>query len=427
MPSVYIETYGCSLNHADTALAKTVLAKHGYTFTNNPEEADVLIINTCTVRMDSEERMKKAIRRLREIAVRNNARLVVTGCMAAAQPFTIKRVAPEAILVSPSNIHLIWKAVEEGVDLLREPEKTKTCIMPEPEYAVKGRVAEVPLVDGCLGNCSFCITRVARRHVYSRPPKLVLEYVKKLVSRGAVEIRLTGQDTAVYGVDIAGKRLLPDLVQDIVELDGDFMVRIGMMSPDQLQPILDEIVNVLKHPKVYKFLHIPVQSGDDRVLKIMGRRYTVDEVRELVKYVRSRIPGITVATDIIVGHPGEDEEAFENTLKLLEELRFERVHLAQYTPRPRTLAAAMPQIPDPVKKERSKKAMAVIERIGLEEHSRLVGSRARVLVVGPAERGGLEGRPYNYVQVILHEKVEPGWHVVEITEATWYDVRGKIA
>jgi len=163
VPRVYIETYGCSLNHADTALAKTVLAKHGYTFTNNPEEADVLIINTCTVRMDSEERMKKAIRRLRAIAVRNNARLVVAGCMAAAQPFTpftIKRVAPEAILVSPSNIHLIWKAVEEGVDLLREPEKTKTCIMPEPEYAVKGRVAEVPLVDGCLGNCSFCITRV---------------------------------------------------------------------------------------------------------------------------------------------------------------------------------------------------------------------------------------------------------------------------
>lgn len=426
MPSVYIETYGCSLNHADTALAKTVLAKRGYTFTDNPEEADVLIVNTCTVRMDSEERMKKAIRRLREIAIRNNARLIVAGCMAAAQPFTVKKVAPEAVLVSPSNVHLIWKAIEDGVDLLGEPEKTKTCVMPEPEYAVKGRIAEVPLVDGCLGNCSFCITRVARRYVYSRPPKLVLEYVKQLVSRGVVEIRLTGQDTAVYGVDIAGKRLLPDLVRDIVELEGDFMVRIGMMSPDQLQPILDEIVDVLKHPKVYKFLHIPVQSGDDKVLKIMGRRYTVDEVRELVKYVRSRIPGITIATDIIVGHPGEDEEAFENTLKLLEELRFERVHLAQYTPRPRTLAAAMPQVPDPVKKERSKKAMAVIERIGLEEHSRLVGSRARVLVVGPAERGGLEGRLYNYVQVILHEKVEPGWHEVEITEATWYDVRGKI-
>ncbi|HIP65888.1 MAG TPA: tRNA (N(6)-L-threonylcarbamoyladenosine(37)-C(2))-methylthiotransferase [Pyrodictium sp.] len=426
MPSVYIETYGCSLNHADTALAKTVLAKRGYTFTDNPEDADVIIVNTCTVRMDSEERMKKVIRRLREIALKNNARLIVAGCMAAAQPFTVKRVAPEAVLVSPSNMHLIWRAVEEGVDLLREPEEAKTRVMPEPKYAMRGKIAEVPLVDGCLGNCSFCITRVARRHVYSRPPKLVLEYVRKLVSHGVVEIRLTGQDTAVYGIDIAGKRLLPDLVRDIVELDGDFMVRIGMMSPDQLQPILDEIVDVLKHPKVYKFLHIPVQSGDDRVLKIMGRRYTVDDVREIVKYVRSRIPGITIATDIIVGHPGEDEEAFENTLKLLEELRFERVHLAQYTPRPRTIAAAMPQVPDPVKKERSKKAMAVIERIGFEEHSRLVGSRARVLVVGPAERGGLEGRLYNYVQVILHEKVEPGWHEVEIVEATWYDVRGKI-
>ncbi|HIQ10789.1 MAG TPA: 2-methylthioadenine synthetase, partial [Pyrodictium sp.] len=160
MPSVYIETYGCSLNHADTALAKTVLAKRGYRFSDSPENADVLIINTCTVRVDSEERMKKAIRRLREIASKNNARLVVAGCMAAAQPFAVKKIAPEAVLVSPSNMHLIWRAIEEGVDLLKEPENTKTRIMPEPKYAVKGRVAEVPLVDGCLGNCSFCITRV---------------------------------------------------------------------------------------------------------------------------------------------------------------------------------------------------------------------------------------------------------------------------
>ncbi len=424
---MYIETYGCALNHADTAIMKSVLVREGYELVDSPDEADVLIVNTCTVRLDSEMRMRKRIRVLYQIASRKGAKLVVAGCMAKAQPYTVKRIAPKAILVSPQNVHLVHLAIAEERDLLDEPPTPKTSVEPCAALALRHGVVEVPVTDGCLGDCSFCITKIARRKVDSRPLDYIVRLVREAVRRGAVEVRLAGQDLAVYGVDIAGRRLLPELIERVAEVEGDFMVRVGMMSPDQLYPILDEFAEAMRHPKVYKFVHLPVQSGDDNVLRIMNRRYTVDDVRYMVRVLRRKLPGVTIATDIIVGHPGEDEEAFRNTLRMLEELRFERVHVAQFTPRPRTLSAALPQVPDPVKKRRCKEVMRVVERIGYEEHSRLVGARCNVLVVGPGERGGWEARTYNYVQVILPGGVRgAGWHVAEIREATWYDVRGVV-
>ncbi|NPA04553.1 MAG: tRNA (N(6)-L-threonylcarbamoyladenosine(37)-C(2))-methylthiotransferase [Crenarchaeota archaeon] len=421
----YIEVYGCSLNHADAALAAGMLEAAGYRRVETPWEADVILVFTCTVRLDSEERMTRRIRVLSGVAEKTGATLVVAGCMAAAQPYTVKRIYPKALLLSPANPHRVLECLRRRRSLLHEPARPKTLYTPPPRIAMHGRVAEIPIVDGCLGDCAFCITKLARRRLYSRPLEVVKRYAEELVRSGALELRVTGQDAAAYGVDIYGERLLPRLVEELASIPGDFMIRVGMMSPDQLLPILDELLEAMRSPKVYKFLHVPVQCGDDELLRIMGRKYTVDDVRYIVREARRRLPGVTIATDIIVGHPGEDEEAFRNTLRLLEELRFERVHVAQYTPRPRTRAAAMKQVPDPVKKERSKRVMEIVQRIGFEEHSRLVGARARCLALGPGERGGVEARLYNYVQVILPEGVEPGWVEVEITEATWYDVRAR--
>ncbi|KSW12766.1 2-methylthioadenine synthetase [Pyrodictium occultum] len=428
MARVYFETYGCALNHADTAIMKSALARRGYEIVDSLEDADVIVVNTCTVRLDTEEKMRRRIRELYKLARSRSAALVVAGCMATAQPYTVKRIAPEALLVATYNVHRVHEALEQGRDLLGEPPRPKTLYTPEPGLMQRGRVAEVPIADGCLNDCSFCITKLARRRVYSRPMEKVVDLVRALARRGVVEIRITGQDVAVYGVDIYGKRMLPELLQRLAELPGSFMIRVGMMSPDQLMPILDEFIEALKAPRFFKFIHLPVQSGDDRVLRIMKRRYTVDEYRSMVREIRSKIPGVMVATDIIVGHPGEDEEAFGNTVRLVEELRFERVHLAQYTPRPRTVAAGLPQVPDPVKKSRSKRLMAVVERIGLEEHRKYIGSRARALVVSRGERGGLDAKLYNYTPVILPEgSAEPGeWRCIEVTDATWYDLRGRV-
>jgi len=427
MRGVYVETYGCALNHADTAVMLSVLARRGYRRVEDPGEADVVIVNTCTVRSETEERMRRAIARLRGVARRRGARLIVAGCMATAQPYTVKKLAPEAALVATHSVHLVDRAVEEGVDLLAEPERPKTVYLPEPGLMARGRVAEVPVADGCMGDCSFCLTKLARRRVLSRPLESVVGLVEALARRGVVEVRLTGQDAAVYGMDIYGRRALPELLERIAEIPGSFMVRVGMMSPEQVEPILDEFLEAMKKPRFFKFFHLPVQSGDDRVLRVMKRRYTVDQYRALVREIRAKIPGAMIATDIIVGHPGEDEEAFENTLRLVEELRFERVHVAQYTPRPRTVAAGLPQVPDPVKKRRSKRLMALVERIGLEEHQRYLGARAEALIVSRGERGGLDAKLYNYMPVVLPEDAgAPGeWRCVEVVSATWYDLRGR--
>lgn len=221
--------------------------------------------------------------------------------------------------------------------------------------------------------------------------------------------------------------MLPILMEKLSEIEGDFMIRVGMTNPDQLMHILDDFIEQLKKPRFFKFVHIPVQSGDDNVLKIMKRNYTVDEFRNLVREIRKKIPGVTIATDIIVGHPGEDEEAFRNTVRLVKELRFERVHIAQYTPRPRTLSAGLPQVPSPVKKERSKKLTELVEEIGLEKNSALIGSRVEALVVSVGERGGLDAKMLNYTPVVISsgEARVGEWKSIEIIEATWYDLRGK--
>lgn len=425
---VYIETYGCALNWADTGIMVSVLRQNGYKIVESIDEADVIIINTCTVRLDSEERMRRRITTLYQYSVDTSKTLVVAGCMASAQPFTVKRLAPAAVLVSTANVHYIDEAIRHKKDLLEFPEKPKTLYLSDENSIQRGFVAEVAIADGCLGDCGFCITKLARRRVYSRPLEQVVRLVESLARRGVKEIRLTGQDVAVYGIDIYGRRMLPQLLEKLSDLEGDFMIRVGMMGPEQLAPILDEFLEAATSPRIFKFFHLPVQSGDDNVLKLMKRGYTVDEYKALVKEIRRKIPGALIATDIIIGYPGEDDEAFENTVKLVEELRFERVHVARYTPRPRTIAAGLKQVPDAVKKERSKKLISVVERIGYEEHAKLVGSRAHVLVVSKGERGGLEAKMFNYMPVILPENSSSlgVWRCAEVVEATWYDLRGRV-
>ncbi len=409
-------------------IMESVLRERGHILVNNIEDADVVIINTCTVRLDTEQRMRK---RISEVWRRygRDKRIVVAGCMAKAQPYTVKKLAPGAVLVSPGNVNKIYLAVEKGLELLLESPLERKVLPSVVSH--RGVVAEVVAQEGCLSDCSFCITKFARRYLRSQPMERIVEYIEKLVERGVVEVRLTGQDLAAYGVDLYGKRTLAELVERIASrLEAPdrcrAFLRLGMMSPDQAIPIWDELLEVMRSPCIYKFLHIPVQSGDDRILRLMRRGYTVDEYRSMVREARARLPGVTIATDIIVGHPGEDEEAFEATVKLVQELRFERVHLAQYTPRPRTLSARLPQVPDPVKKERSRRLQQVIENIGYSIHSRYVGGRGVVVVTEEGADGTVIARTYNYMQVVLPPGSARLGELVEasIVGATWYDLRG---
>ncbi|MCQ4448443.1 MAG: tRNA (N(6)-L-threonylcarbamoyladenosine(37)-C(2))-methylthiotransferase [Sulfolobales archaeon] len=414
---VYIETYGCALNRGDSAIMATVLSERGHEITENLNEAEVVIINTCAVRLETEERMKQRIRELR----RTGKRLVVAGCLAGALPATVSALAPEASILGP-------QAVERITEVVESPERqvilegTKAVKVPR---MLEGKIFIVPIADGCAGECSFCITKLARRKLRSYPMREIVEAVKEAVAKGAVEVELTAQDTAAYGLDLGGKVRLPDLVEKVAEIEGNFMVRVGMMTPEQAMSIVDGLVEALNMEKVYKFVHLPVQSGSDKVLKLMNRKYTIDEYKRLVKELRSKVPGLSVATDIIVGHPGEDEEDFQQTLDLMKELRFERIHLAMYSIRPNTVSAGLPQVPDSVKKERMKTAMGLYESIAYDIHSEYVGKTVEVLTTELGRKGSVIGRLRNYIPVVVKNESSLGnWVKVVIEEASFYDLRG---
>jgi len=423
---IYFETYGCALNRADTALMKSLLRSRGHEIVGSAEDADVLVINTCTVRLDTEQRMIKRLNQLRNL--QKTKKIIVAGCMVSAQPYTISRILPNATLVSPQNVTRISEAVERKerlyyIDGLRD--------LSYLEPYVEGPSATIPIAEGCLGDCSFCIVKIARRRLRSYRPELIVEAVKKAVKEGAVEIDLTAQDTASYGIDLGGELSLDTLLERILsEVDGDYLIRIGMMNPDTLAPILDGIINALKSPKVFKYVHLPLQSASDKVLKIMRRKYTYDEYRSLVKELRRKIPEISIATDIIVGHPGEEWEDFLLSLESLKELEFDKVHLAQYTIRPRTEAAAMKQIPEPEKKRRSSLMAKTIEEIGAQINSAYVGSYAEVAVTSVSFRGSPIGRTINYKPTVImnasKDIILGKRAVVSVDDFSFYDLRGSL-
>lgn len=425
----YVETYGCSLSEFDSLTMKTLLSRAGYTEVGDPGEADYIIVNTCAVRLDTEQRIAERLEELRRKLP--GKKLIVAGCLVKARPGLVSRIVPEASLLSPQNSVRIIDAVREmeaGGRLVALEGSRDTSWMPPPSLV--DRVATFMVVEGCLGDCSFCISKVARRQVKSYSPRIIVERVQEAVARGAREVRITGLDVAVYGRDLPGRPTLADLLSMILDrVEGEYRIRVGMMTPDQVMDYVDDLLDVYRDERVYKYFHIPVQSGDDEVLRIMNRYYTVGEFKWLHSRIKSRYPDSMFATDIIVGHPGETEEAFENTVRLVEELRFEKVHLAQYSIRPHTRAAAMPQIPDHVKKRRSTRLARIIERIGLEINSRYVGARVRGLVAERAYRGGsVVARLDNYTPLILRGGAELLGRRVEavVDEATFFDLRGRV-
>ena len=426
---VYIETYGCALNRGDSALMKSVLIRSGHEIVDNPEDADVIVINTCVVRYDTEVRMFKRISELAKIS--RGKKLIVAGCMARTLPYTIHRYAPSAILLSPQNIHRVAEVVERGTlgSLYIDGVRTYPDV---PVYA-EGVKATIPVAEGCLDRCSFCIVRIARPVLRSIAIERVVSTVKELVSQGVKEIEITAQDLGVYGYDLYGRPAVTDLLREILDkVQGDYMVRLGQMNPRWVVKYIDELIELMKDRRVYKYLHLPVQSGDNKVLEIMKRGYTVELFYSIVKELRRKIPGVQIATDVIVGHPGEDEEAFKNTLRLLEELEIDRVHIARFSPRPFTPAAAMPQVPDPVKKRRSKEAEKLYEAVGLRLNLEYLGAYAETLVSERGFRKGtVIGRLYNYRPVVIPAKQEEQSllgrrALVKVVDATFFDLRAEL-
>jgi threonylcarbamoyladenosine tRNA methylthiotransferase CDKAL1 len=389
MVRVYVESYGCTRNKADGEIMEAILLKAGYELAETPDSADYVVVNTCAVKDPTEHKMARRIREL----IDSGKKVIATGCLVHVNPDVIdKRVSGMLGVKSIDRIAEAIDVAERGGKLVsvenwkeRNPDKLEL-----PRLWKSGVVFVVPISEGCLNACTYCATRFARGVLKSYKPELVVKWVKEAIARGYKEIQLSSEDTGCYGFDIGMN--LAKLLDEITAIEGDFRVRVGMMNPNHVMKFLDELIGAYQDPRVYKFLHLPVQSGDNEVLRKMGRNYTAEEFEEIVKEFRRKIPGLNLNTDIIVGFPGESEEAFQNTVELVKRVRPDKINVSRYSPRPGTIAAKWKQLPGWKVKERSRVLHRLRLQIAYEINQTYLGNKVEGLVHGPGGKGGVEGR-----------------------------------
>ncbi|MEM0325033.1 MAG: tRNA (N(6)-L-threonylcarbamoyladenosine(37)-C(2))-methylthiotransferase [Candidatus Aenigmatarchaeota archaeon] len=379
----YIETYGCAANKNDSEIIIALLLNNEFELVNDPKKADINIINTCVVKQATASRMVQRIRYLSSL----NKPLIVAGCMAKAEKERVEKINSKASLISPNSIDKIVEVAKDSligikrVELNGNSNKAKL-----PSIRFNPIIEIVQIASGCLSFCTFCETKLARGNLKSYRISDIKEKVINAIKNNAKEIWLTSQDNSAYGKDI-GTNLI-DLLESLIEIEGKFWIRVGMMNPLHFKKLeVEKLAELFKNEKIFKFLHVPVQSGSNKVLSDMRRGYTVEEFLDWINIFRSKIKDITIATDIIVGYPTETEKDFELTIELIKELKPDVVNLSKFSPRPNTYAAKLKQLHSKIIDERSKILHNLIREITLENNKKWLNWKGEVLVDEKIEDG----------------------------------------
>lgn len=395
MVKVHIETYGCTMNQADSDIMRGIISQRHQLA--GEEEADVVVLNTCGV-IDFTER--KILRRIEEL--KPTKKVVVAGCLPKISREKIEDVSDSVV---GTNVYDIEKAIEgavngESVSLLNKADTDKSSLCNLKQRLAKNAIAIVSISEGCLGHCTFCATRRARGKLKSFSIENIVKEIEGAVEQGFKEIQLTSQDTGAYGLD-KNKYSLPELLSAISEIDGDFRVRVGMMNPEHALNNVDQLIDVFKSERIYKFLHVPVQSGDNRILEDMGRDHTAEDFKQFVTNFRQSFKDVLVSTDIIVGFPTEDEGSFHKSYELIKEVEPQIVNITRYSPRHGTSSYRLKDIPDWIKKERSRKLTSLCRQISYSTNRRFLGSEQKVLATRDGKNGTILSRTDSYRPVIL--------------------------
>jgi MiaB-like tRNA modifying enzyme len=423
---VYIETYGCSANKSDSEIMIGLLTQNGYSIADSIDLADIAIINTCIVKTPTAKRME---RRIKEI-YNSGKPLIVAGCMAKAERERIEKLVPKASIITPDAIDKIVDVVKKTLDrekVVADSEKKEKVLLPRIPF--NKIISIVQISSGCLSACTFCETRIAKGILKSYRPSSIIERIKEDVKNGLKEFWITSQDNGCYGFDIGTN--LAELLNAIVKIEGNFFVRVGMMNPVHLirrKDLLQNLIQVFKNEKIFKFIHLPIQSGSNKVLKDMNRGHTVEEFLEVVDAFRKEIPEITIETDIIVGYPTETEEDFEKTVDLLKTLNPDVVNISRFFPRPKTPAEKLKQLPTEIVNERSKKIHELVRSISLEKNKKYMQKVVSVFVDEVGKGKSYIGRTMNYRPVVIESENDILGKVinVEITDVKSNFLIGKI-
>ncbi|MEM2094288.1 MAG: tRNA (N(6)-L-threonylcarbamoyladenosine(37)-C(2))-methylthiotransferase [Candidatus Bathyarchaeia archaeon] len=422
----YVEGFGCPSNAYDLRIVERKLESLGFCKVGLPEHADLIFVNSCAVKKRTQDRILSRLRMLGKLA----KPVIVGGCLPLVDPKAVCEALPQYLaLIGPNSIDRISEAVKclrpgLGLNLLKGERLIKVGMASARSGEVVGIV---PISEGCLGKCSFCCTRIARGTLFSYPMNSIINEIKQGVACGVKEFWLVAQDTAAYGID-CGQDLV-SLLREICKIEGKFMVRVGMMNLEHCIPIIEGLADTLLNSKMFRFLHIPLQSGNNNVLKSMGRGYTVEEFIETVNFLRRAVPKLTLWTDIICGFPTEDEEAFIDSLRIISKVHPDVVNVSKFSPRPRTAASKMRMLRSKVIKDRSRRMAQLCSKIALECNKSWLNWKGELLVDEHGRDGSWICRNYSYKPVVIHdEKLSLGqWIEAKIVGATQTHLVGELS
>ena len=397
----YIKTYGCTLNQADTGLIEAILKKNNVSIAQSISDADTVIINTCTVKKATEQKILAFIDRLEN--ENTGKKIIITGCMASANKDIIRKHSKNSFIMPINNIEAIAEAAKTSQYIKNTSQeilftrKDKERLEYFEPY--KSAIAKIPIAEGCLSACNFCETRFARGSLKSFSEKLILNAVKKRIDFGAKEIQLTAQDLGCYGFD--KKTNIVELLKKIKSIEGDFMVRLGMMNPEYLDRFASNLMDIINYDKFYKFLHVPIQSGSNKILQEMGRHYKIEDIIQHIRNIRKNIPEISIETDIIVGYPTETEEDFERTLDAIKMIEPNAMNISKFAVRPHAKKWKIKVNPEIVN-ERSRE-LSKIMRFYMYKDNKKYTNKIIDAIITEKTKTSINGRNKSYKQIVIKE------------------------
>ena len=421
MAKIWVESYGCSASFADAEMISGMIVNGGHTLAANSKDSDLNLIVTCSVKDVTANKMVNRIKRLK------SKPLIVAGCLAKAEPKTVEKFSSGASMMGPNSIGKTLQIINHTLVGKRDVELSDTDLTKTglPKVRLNPVVGIVEIASGCMSDCTFCQTKLAKGDLKSYRVGDIVRQVTEEVKDGCKEIWLTSTDNGCYGLDIG--TTLPKLVEEVSGIQSDFMVRVGMMNPMYMPRIKDDLIRSFESDKVYKFLHVPVQSGSDRVLHDMKRGHTEATFRDLVKKFRKKFDRFTISTDVIVGFPTETESDFEKTVNLIKETRPDVVNLSKYSQRPGTKASEMIQIEVSEVKRRSKIIFDLMNQISTQNNEKWLGWQGDVLFNEQTD-DQVRGRNFAYKSVFVDDAVKVGQkRQVRITRVTNHGLYGVIA
>jgi MiaB-like tRNA modifying enzyme len=398
----YIENYGCTSNKFDLEIILAHLKQAGYEVTYDSKEADIILVNTCGVKKPTEDRVLAKLRFYGKL----NKPLIITGCLPKINKNAIHQATPNfSAILDPQSLDKIPSAirsVENGErNIVYTSEKPMIKLL-QPKIRLNPVIEILSISEGCTGACTYCCVKFARGTLRSYPKKTIIEIISKAVSEGVKEVWMTSQDNGAYGQDIGTN--LAELIQESCKVEGKFRIRVGMMNPNHAISMLPKLIHAYQEEKIFKFLHLPVQSGDDKTLKRMNRYYTVSDFKESVQSFKEKIPELTLSTDIICGFPDESPEDFERTLNLIEETQPDIVNISKFFSRPNTLAEKMIQLDALEVKNRSRRLTKLVNAVSMKRNRSWLNWEGEVLVDEKGRENSWIGRNFAYKPIVIRSK-----------------------